>query len=331
MRKYYIILVILLSIFMVSNGYSQTGALTNLNNVVKFTSGNAQPVTNSVDVTVATMYGGSATIAVASYLPIGNLGRQVWTITVTNQGNSIASFTGVVINSNIQYGTTVANGWSHHFNSFAAITSLAPGGFGTFEFVITNISPASNNSFLSYLVKVSNTTAPYNAYAYLGTDGVTWYGGDLGRTTNNNATGKSNQIFLQHGAGLATVTNQAGYLTAIISGPILKISKTIEAITDPSGLYGVSTTIAAPGSYVTYRIVASNIGSASATNIKIIDTTALTNYIAYVGVTGTSTNLTLNSVSTNGSGQIEIRFTNVNLPETPGSNFAVIRFRVRIK
>ncbi len=187
MRKYYVILVILLSIFMVSNGFALTGALTNLNNVVKFTSGNAQPVTNSVDVTVATMYGGALSVTPGSFMSIGNLGVQVWTITVTNKGNASAAFVATVFASNTNLG---GGTWARRLTG-SPTGSLSPGATGTFSFAISNETPAANNSWMSYLIQVSNTTAPSTAYAYYGTDGTTWYGGQKGVSTNASFTSGS--------------------------------------------------------------------------------------------------------------------------------------------
>ncbi len=326
MKKYYLILFILfLFVFAVSNGYSQTAALQGLTNIAKFTAGNVPTAVQDTNtgVTTATMYGGELTVS-----PAASAGSTIvfpgifqFDITVTNRGNAQASFTASVVASNTNY---LGGNFTWRFVN-DTVNNIAPDNPGTFQLIISNSAPCADDAWFSLLVKVSNLTTA-TARAYMGSDTTTWYGGDLGIATNYSATNADPIIYLQHSAFAAPLTNEAGFLTVIVQGPVLRISKTISSITHPSGLYLGDNTKGEPGAYITYNIYVSNVGGANATNVAIVDTFA-TQYVEYVSaVDGTY----FSNAGTNGNTITFVTFSGTNDRLPAGAN-DLIQIVVRIK
>ncbi len=293
MKKYYLIFVLLLLfVFTVSNGYGQFGTAAEyiLTNVASFTAGNvpSPAVDSDITVTVATMYGGRLSVSpsptVTAYMPIIFPGVTSFTLTVTNYGNAEADFGVRIIdtNANLRGGDFR---WS--LQNTGDIQDIVAGGDGTFQLFITNTVAATNGAWYSLLVQVTNQTAPSGQegyYAYAPGIGTNWYGGDQGIRTNHTITNAGSLIYLQHSAQAAPSTNQAGFLSVIVQGPVLVISKSVLSVSHPSLLYGARTDVAEPGAEIIYNIFVSNSGVSYATNLTIVDAIDTT-YLEFVRVT----------------------------------------------
>jgi uncharacterized repeat protein (TIGR01451 family) len=276
----------------VSTLSAATTALSVLTNIATLTAGNA-PLNDSgfTNVSCATMYGGSMSFtgAVANaVLGINNLKAVSWTINITNYGNAQANFRAYVVASNTNRGGATA-GWVHHFSTSAggggpalAVTNFILGPFATigFNFAISNSISANNGAWMSFMLKLTNISAQYLAKVYRSSDGTTWYGGTLGMKTNHNITNAPLTVVMQHIAQKTAHTNDSGYLTALLAGPVLRIHKSVDSVSAPSGLT-IPQGYAPPGALITYRIVISNIGSANATNARMRDTFA-TNFLTWI-------------------------------------------------
>jgi len=247
-----------------------TPALSLLTNLVKITAFNSimTPV-DYTNITVATMFGGNAVLSNGFNQTIVSYGKFVWSINVTNNGNSLANFT-----ANIAYSSNRNGGgsWSTRFTGMAGLNNIAPGSWGTVQFMITNVTLASNNAFGSYLVKISNTSAPQSAKAYYGFDG-SWYGGRLGLSTNLQRTNTAADpigpvCFFQYPT---SSSNLAGFVKAVIAGPHLVISKSIYNISNPYAGLSLSGNSVIPGSLIAYRIWVTNNGSVAASSVRILD------------------------------------------------------------
>ena len=331
-RKVFGFLLVSVFLLFAVSSYAVTFSLSNINNIAKVTAGNSiNAPTYATNLTTATMYGGSVITNAGSTVvqTIANLNEVTWTFTVTNWGNATADFDAKVVASNVN---PKGGTWAHHFNNVAAnLTGISPFGNATFQFVISNVSAASNGAWMSYLVQVSNKSADIGAHAYMGSDGSTWFGGTLGIQTNGSSASNDSYCYLQQGAQTTGNTNKAGYVTAIVSGPVLNIVKSIETVTDPSGLGHTADGFAVPGAYITYRIWVTNSGSAAATSFKVLDTLA-TQFVSYVGLTSTATNLVLDataSTADDGSGN-NLTFTNIGQQLNAGDR-AVVRIQVKVK
>jgi uncharacterized repeat protein (TIGR01451 family) len=269
-------LAIILGLMLISTAGLQALTVSGLvmTNIAKITAGNAPIVTPvQVIVTNATMYGGSVGLTAGRVQGISAFTRSAWFFSVTNYGNSSANFVAKVVASNYRLGGALSS-WAWGMSN-ASIAGLSPLGVSTIGLFITNKSPVSNNAFFSLLVKISNQSALQASRAYRGMDGTTWFGGILGIKTNWSATNAATfgPVMYLQGAGTRTLgTNAAGYVTAIASGPVLVISKWIQAVTHPSSGLGLTGyTYAEPGSIVLYYINVTNKGGAAATSSKIVD------------------------------------------------------------
>jgi len=292
-KKFFILTLTLLFVFsgsLIAYNESHTRSLQILTNIAKFTAENAatHPIATNRNVTVATMFGGWMTNTTATTQNITVLNKYTWTILFTNTGNSIASFVAKVVGSNKSAGSSWS-AWARHFNDITEGGSfnVAPGSGTNFQFVISNTSPVADDSWVSYQIMVSNTTAGARSlsyHAYQDTFG-NWYGKNLGVGTNMKQWASGPVVYLQTGPSVNSTNQISGYLTVIIQGPILQISKSIQSVSHPpSGLYTTSTNWAEPGAIIVYRIWVSNAGSAAANKVKVKDTIP-TNYVTLVDVT----------------------------------------------
>jgi uncharacterized repeat protein (TIGR01451 family) len=306
-----------------------TGALEILTNIAKITAGNVVTFpTSKTNLTTATMYGASLYLLTPPIVDsVANLGRKRWVIALSNLGNASADFYVGTYASNVFYG---GGTWFSHLSNGGNLT-IGAGGVEYFALVISNVVPAANNSYMSFLVYASNRSAPSTYVAYLGYDTAgnqtVRYGGNLGRATNSGAYNLTRPIvFLSHAAQKSGHTNDAGYLTAIVSGPVLKISKRVINIEDPSGLYAGDFSRAVPGALITYGIYITNTGSAASTGTALIDTIAL-NHFEFVD----KTNGTIFTNTANLQGNRVIFRPNLaNEAFNAGAN-DFVRIRVRVK
>jgi len=347
MRKVLLPFTLLCALFFLNSFVeaAYTPALALLTNIAKITAANSPTApTSATNVTTGTMFGGTAVLDTSSSVPIqtiGNFQRTLWTINVTNYGNANANFQAAVVASNVRRG---AGTWNWHFNNQATLNGLAPFAMTSIQFVISNIAPATNGSYMSYLVRLSNMSAQIPSRVYKGSTGTNWYGGRLGVWTNYNKTNYVSSggafhigpvFFLPFAKTKNGDTNQAGFLTAIIAGPVLQISKKVTLFTRPvSGLTYASSGTVEPGTYIQYRIFVTNSGSAAATNVKIVDHFA-SSFLDFV-----STNSNINfrydaANSTPATGNLI--FTNIlkRLPDvahgTAATSRGIISYTVRVK
>jgi len=304
-----------------------TLALYTLTNIAKITAANS-PIapTNAIKVTTATMYGGKASVNLTPVLSINNFGSQRWNFTVTNFGNAVTSFTTRLEASNCWFG---GGKWARHIEA-PVLTGIGPYSAGTFQFVVSNTSPASNGAYVGFLIKISNKSAQSIAHAYFGADGVTWYGGSLGILTNNSKINPLTWnggpvVYLQNPA--LSSTNWAGFLTAILRGPSLRIVKSIAGIWHPANL-AMAAGYAEPGAFITNRIWVTNSGSSYATNVKIMDT--MTTNFSIVLVQSLSGSFS--PVSTNLAGGVRvIRFSNTVNNRLDPATYTVLKIVVKVK
>lgn len=280
------------------------------------------------NLTTATMWGGTIGLDSTVVQTIPNFGSFTWAFSITNHGNVSVNYSASVIASN---GWTGGGIWGRRFENLANLNGVGPGGNATINFVISNKTAASNRAYVSYLVQISNISANLSAHAYYGADGATWYGGNLGIATNSdmtNAVGAGDGgpiVYWQQAASTLGDTNKAGFVTAIIGAPDLRISKYIPAggIIHPAGL-GISGNWVEPGAYITYYISVTNNG-AMATNVKIVDTFS-TNF-ELVAITN-GADFVSNSFTTSGSMNI-LTFTNGAFRITDGTD--LIKIKVKVK
>jgi len=300
--------------------FHPTEALQILTNISRFTAVNAasDAYATNRNVTVATIYGGWMTNTDTPVQNINNYGKYTWTIYFTNTGNATADFTVSVVGSNIYSGGNYSD-WNRHFNNTGGLSGLNPGAGTTFQFVISNVNPVPDGAWVSYLIKVTNTSAPANARAYTNDQGD-WYGWSLGVGTNTTFWATGPVVYLQHAGQQTPNTNEAGYLTVIVQGPILAISKSIQSVSHPSGLVS-GTNWAEPGAIIVYSIRVTNEGSAAANNVAVIDTIP-TDYVEYVDYTNGTI---LKYESDNGTNMI---FTNATFA---AGAVDTLKIRVRIK
>lgn len=287
MKQMLFITSLILILLAATVAYSQTEfhpteALQVLTNISRFTAENASQdayATNR-NVTVATIYGGWMTNSPTPVQNIVNYGRQIWTINFTNTGNATANFTVRVVASNIYTGGNWAD-WNRHFNNTGGLSGLGPGAGTSFQFVISNVNPVADGAWVSYLIQVTNTSANLSARAYTNDQG-TWYGWSLGVSTNTTFWATGPVVYLQNGGQQTPNTNEAGFLTVVVQGPILSISKSIQSVSHPSGLVS-GTNWAEPGAIIVYSIKVTNEGSGAANNVAVIDTipTAYLEFASY--------------------------------------------------
>jgi len=327
-KKFFILTLTLLFAFsgsLIAYNETHTSPLQVLTNIAKFTAANAAtyPIATNRNVTVGTMFGGWMTNTNATPQYITVLSKYTWTILFTNTGNSIASFVAKVVGSNISGGSSWS-AWARHFNTITEGQpfSVAPGSGQNFQFVISNKSVVPDGSWVSYQIMVSNTNAgarspSYHAYQVFGN----WYGKNLGVGTNMKQWASGPVVYLQTGPSGNSTNQISGYLTVIIQGPILKISKSIQSVSHPTVLYS-STNWAEPGAIIVYRIWVSNAGSAAANTVKVKDIIPTT-YVTLVDVT---------------NGTILTRDTTFALPYVVFTNSIfdkgksdVLKIRVRVK
>jgi uncharacterized repeat protein (TIGR01451 family) len=307
--------VLLISIGEIQAAYTpQAYILTNLAQVTSWSIPGSQVATiRNTNVTTATMFGGTFRTNVpaagisATYKTISFFGLASFSLIVSNYGNYTAGFRARVVTTNRRSMPDSLN-WGFHFGAGPAVLSnfsLAPFASMPLTFIITNNTvPISNKPFISYLIMISNTTTgtQKSGHVYKGSDNL-WYGGEMGVSTNHARTNYVNGapvvgpvFFLQALGKTGGITNRAGFLTAIISGPILKISKTVIAVTHPSGLYAAANiALAEPGALITYRLAISNVGSAVATNVIVMD--SMLSNVMQIQSTYNSTNLYLKSTN----------------------------------
>jgi len=300
---------------------------TILTNLSKFTAQNAPSTANATNrnVTVATLYGGwmtnSQTGTAGVVQNVNNFGVYRWTIELTNTGNITSSFSAKIVASNIIPGGNYSD-WNRHFNN-TPIGSLNPGMGTSFQFVISNVNPVANGSWVSYQIMVSNTSAKAGARTYQDAAGE-WYGWNLGVGTNNRQTWDLGPVvYLQNPAARAGFTNRPGFLTLIISGPLLQISKSIQGVYHPSPIYSGGTNLGEPGAEITYRIFVTNAGSGNASIVKVIDTIP-TSYVDFVSYTNGS----ILRYDSTASSTTNIIFTNASFNAGASD---ILKIRVRIK
>ncbi|GEM_PF-3763558 len=313
---------------------SYTMALESLTNIAKVTAANAATFpTDMTNVTTATMYGAALytiTPAATYRQSLSTFGRTSWVIALSNLGNAQAPFKVGVYATNRWYG---GGSWNTYISN--ATPTINPGEVAFTTLVISNVTPASNNAFVSVLVYASNLQAPQAYYAYLGYDATgaqtVRYGGTLGQDTNGGSYASTRgpisflQFAAQAGAGF---TNAAGFLTAQLAGPVLHISKTIVSILHPAAATGLTVAdgTVEPGSIITYQIWVSNSGS-KATAAKIADQFNAT-YFDLVDWTN-------GSIFTNGAGATAGRMvfvaTNGVDDELPAATADKVKIRVRVK
>jgi uncharacterized repeat protein (TIGR01451 family) len=326
-KKFFILTLTLLFVFsgsLIAYNESHTYPLQILTNIAKFTAANAatHPIATNRNVTVGTMFGGWMTNTTGTPQNITVLSKYTWTILFTNTGNSIASFVAKVVGSNKSTGSAWSS-WARHFNNEGNLSSISPFGGTSFQFVISNTSPVPDGSWVSYQIMVSNTTAGARSLsyrAYQDTSG-NWYGKNLGFGTNMYQWASGPVVYLQTGPSVNNTNQISGYLTVIIQGPILQISKSIQSVSHPSGIYS-TTNWAEPGAIIVYKIWVSNAGSAAANTVRVRDTIP-TNYVTLVDVT---------------NGTILKRDTSIALPNVVFTNSTfnngasdVLKIRVRVK
>ena len=306
-----------------------TSAALLMTNVAKITAANSTLApTDFTNITVATMFGGSAMLSNAYYQSISTFQRFVWTINVTNFGNATAKFVPKVVFSNNRSG---GGTWSYHFNNANNITNLSPSQWGSLQFVITNITLASNGAFNSYLVKFSNTRAPQTAKGYFGIDG-TWYGGTLGLSTNAKVGSVTNTaahligpiVYLQFPT---TASNYSGFMKAIISAPQLNITKWISGIFNPYSGLTLNGNQVIPGSQIAYRIKVTNSGSVAATSVKIIDSFS-TNFLL---VSVTNGGIFTNYLNTTSGALSVMKFSNYSSNRLSPGRSDIIKIVVKVK
>lgn len=190
---------------------------------------------------------------------------------VYNWGNQGEMFWVAVSNANSNHGPWPKVWRDGNTSNYPTnrLPFLAMGAVTWFTLQVTVPATATNNSFQEYRVVLSATN-PANfvrGRRYLGADGTTWYGGDMGiyavGTTNNNGR-LYTSVSVQSNALAGTNT----YIRITVKIPVLIISKTIESIT----LGGVAVN-PIPGAAIRYVVSVSNrLDAGAAYNLRIRDT-----------------------------------------------------------
>jgi uncharacterized repeat protein (TIGR01451 family) len=278
MKKMTILLLALLMVVGISSiAKAQSPANSLISNIASITAANTTSRDSYyTNLRVARIYGISMNLIGGSYTnTIGTTGPSVHVLRVSNYGNTNSALTIQVRASEIWSNSSVT--WTHTLKDAAGTSGtsidtplLTPGGTTTVTLTFALGGTATNNTvYRARVVAFPADPAPNNT-AYTGDNGVL-YGGRMGFDWNdstatpiNPTTGKTTYVNMLVGPAPAD-----GYLTAVVSGPVLQIVKSIDSVT----VDGTAETVglARPGATIVYNIWATNSGSAAATDAAIRD------------------------------------------------------------
>jgi len=311
-----------------------TGAGTTIQNIsiVSADNASAQQATKNTNVRriggaqYTTLFGGNYGIPADANGTAGNV--SYFPFTIRNMGNSADSFTLRIVSTNTN--AAVSANYKIWTNQIVQIGSdtvinttglIAAGASFDFRLRVRPLPTALVNSWVGYqilAISFSNATAT-NYQGDVAGGSSDHYAGDIGEDWN----GAMNATYygrLTHGGGSISGTATSNRIIQLfLQGPVLNIAKRIQSISGPMG------TLPVPGSTITYVIVVSNTGSATANNVRVFDSVPANTTFksATVGAQFTS-------YSTNGFPVTYVRWAATKLTNATAASKDSVTFSVRI-
>lgn len=197
---------------------------------------------------------------------------------LTNDGNAQATF---YLYSLSNLTRTASLTWTNWFTNMtdggargATLTiNISPAGMKQINFEVFAPVGETNTAYITYNCLASNVTAAANtgnASNYTGMNSIV-YGGTMG-------------LYAGFPYTVLMTNGQANFTNWIVtvSAANMTLAKTVN-ISNASP-YGSITTVPYPGALIVYKLAYENVGAASATTVRIIDTIP-TNYVTYTNDT----------------------------------------------
>lgn len=218
----------------------------------------------------------------ASWIGTNNLstvaGNYISNVTyLTNEGNLQAVFILTSFSNYTGADNTASKPWTNWFTNLTTpgarasqlTVTLSPGGFANINFEVFAPVDETNTALMTFNLFASNSNAAFspgtgNASNYTGLNG-TVYGGTMG----------------MYGYPFTTLMTNGEAIPTNWVVTVLAANMTIAKTVNVSNMFpfGSETTVPYPGALITYKLAYNNIGSASASTVRIVDTFQ-TNYVS---------------------------------------------------